>query len=80
MVYAHAVAGDARAAQFVYAEALVDAPLIAAAYLSLKLQTYLKFNDTYPGYAGFIPSFLANTTNIEPTSDWLNRLPAMDNG
>jgi len=80
MVYAHAVAGDLRAAQFVYPEALVDAPLLAAGYLSLKLQTYLKFNDTYPGYAGFLPWFLANGTYIEPTSDWINRLPAVDNG
>jgi hypothetical protein len=80
MVYAHAVAGDLRAAQFVYPESLGDAPLIAAGYLSLKLQTYLKFNETYPGYAGFIPRFIADGTSIEPISNWLNRLPAVDNG
>lgn len=80
MVYAHAIAGDLCAAQFVYPGAVEDAPLIAAGYLSLKLRTYLKFNETYPGFAGFIPWFLANGTDIEPTSDWVNRVPAVDNG
>jgi hypothetical protein len=80
MVYAHAVAGDLRAAQFVYPQNVLDAPLMAAGYLSLKLQTYLKFNQTYPGFGGFLPWFLANDVDIQPASDWVNRVPALDNG
>lgn len=80
MVYAHAIRGDPGAAQFVYPQNVEDAPLIAAAYLSLKLKTYLKFNETYPGFGGFLPGFLADGTDIEPTPDWANRLSALDNG
>jgi hypothetical protein len=80
MVYAHAIAGDPGAAQFVYPQNVEDAPLIAAAYPSLKLKTYLKFNETYAGFGGFLPGFLANDTDIEPTADWENRLSAPENG
>lgn len=80
MVYAHAIAGDPRAARFVYPQAPKDAPEIAAAIMSLKLKAYLNFNQTYPGYGGFLPWFLSNDTNLQPTSDWVNRVPALDNG
>jgi hypothetical protein len=80
MVYAHAIAGDARAAQFVYPQSLDDAPLVAAGYLSLKLKTYLAFNQSYPGFGGFIPWFLASDTEIRPAGGWGNRVPASDNG
>jgi hypothetical protein len=80
MLYAHAIAGDPRAARFVYPLAPEIAPEIAAAIMRLKLKTYLKFNQTYPGFGGFLPWFLSNETDLQPTSDWVDRVPALDNG
>lgn len=80
MVYAHAIAGDSRAARFVSPTAPEDAPSIAAGIMSQKLEAYLKFNETYPGFGGFLPWFLSNETDLQPTSDWVNRVPALDNG
>lgn len=80
MVYAHAIVGDTRAARFVYPQAPEDAAQWAVAMMSTKLQTYLEFNKTYPGFGGFLPWFLSNETKIQPTSDWVNRVPALDNG
>ena len=80
MVYAHAIAGDPRAARFVYPQVPSDAAQWAVSMMSTKLQTYLEFNKTYPGFGGFLPWFLSNETKIQPTSDWVNRVPALDNG
>lgn len=80
MVYAHAITGNPKAARFVYPQNLSQAPHEAVAILTTKLHTYLEFNKTYPGYGGFLPWFLSNETNIQPTSDWVNRVPALDNG
>lgn len=80
MVYTHALAGNKNAAAFVYPQNPSDAPEWAAAILNTKLQTYLAFNQTYPGFGGFLPWFLANETAIRPTGDWVNRVPALDNG
>jgi hypothetical protein len=46
-----------------------------------KLATYQKFNETFPGFGGFLPWY-ANYDNgtIQPTWDWVNRVPALDNG
>jgi hypothetical protein len=48
--------------------------------METKLQTYLKFNETYPGFGGFLPWFTSSTQDITPTWDWINRVPALDNG
>ena len=48
--------------------------------MSLKMETYLKFNETFPGFGGFIPWFLADEKEIQPTADWVNRVPGLDNG
>jgi hypothetical protein len=80
MVYAHAIAGDPRATRFVHPLAPEDAPEVAAEIMRLKLKSYLKFNQTYPGFGGFLPWFLSNDTDLQPTSDWVNRVPALDNG
>lgn len=80
MVYVHALAGDPRAALFLSPKNPSRAPSLAASILTTKLKTYLAFNETYPGFGGFLPWFLANETTIQPTSDWVNRVPALDNG
>jgi hypothetical protein len=48
--------------------------------METKLQTYLKFNETYPGFGGFLPWFTSSTQVVTPTWDWVNRVPALDNG
>ena len=80
MVYAHALAGSADAARFVSPQKPDAAPGIAYNIMKQKLATYLQFNATYPGFGGFLPWY--NTTNaaIEPTWDWVDRVPALDNG
>lgn len=80
MVYARAIAGDPRAARFVYPAVPQDGAQWAVSMMYIKLQTYLEFNKTYPGFGGFLPWFLSNETKIQPTSDWVNRVPALDNG
>lgn len=82
MVYAHALAGHPYAVEFVSPN---DTTAQAAGakvvgIMQTKLKTYLKFNETYPGFGGFIPWFLSNYTDIQPTSDWVDRVPALDNG
>lgn len=80
MVYAHAIAGSPQAAQFLSPYNPSTAPEIAAKILEIKLKTYLKFNETYPGFGGFLPWYTADTAEISPTWDWVNRVPALDNG
>ncbi|EAW07211.1 endo-beta-1,2-glucanase [Aspergillus clavatus NRRL 1] len=56
------------------------APELAVSIMQTKLQTYLKFNETYPGFGGSLPWFTSTSKDITPTSDWNNRVPALDNG
>ncbi|THC93507.1 hypothetical protein EYZ11_007031 [Aspergillus tanneri] len=56
------------------------APDVALSILKAKLNTCLRFNNTYPGFGGFLPWFTADIRDPAPTSDWVNRAPALDNG
>ncbi|KAF2244423.1 putative GPI anchored protein [Trematosphaeria pertusa] len=80
MILAHAVAGSSFAARFLSPEEPQSTPRIAYEILEKKLKTYVQFNQTYPGFGGFLPWFLSNETDIRPTLDWVNRVPALDNG
>ncbi|KAF2191459.1 putative GPI anchored protein [Zopfia rhizophila CBS 207.26] len=80
MVLAHCIAGDPLAARFFSPEKPEQAAAIAFDIMQKKLEAYLKFNQTYPGFGGFLPWFVSNETDIRPTSDWVNRVPALDNG
>jgi hypothetical protein len=80
MILAHAISGNPLAARFLSPERPKQAPAIAFDIMQKKLHTYLGFNRTYPGFGGFLPWFLANETDIRPTLDWMNRVPALDNG
>lgn len=80
MVYAHALAGDQNAARFLSPDNPEAAPQMAYNIMSLKLKTYLQFNSTFPGYGGFLPWYTGDQPTIVPTSDWVNRVPALDNG
>ena len=82
MLYAHAISGSADAARFLSPDKPSAAPMIAADILEVKLKTYLKFNETYPGFGGLLPWFAnaEGSDSIDPTWDWVNRVPALDNG
>lgn len=80
MLYAHAIAGSADAARFLSPNNPLAAPAIAASIMDTKLQTYLRFNETYPGFGGFLPWFTSSSQYLTPTWDWNNRVPGLDNG
>ena len=80
MVLAQALAGNSDAARVVAPHALASAPEIAYGIMKQKLKTYLSFNETYPGFGGYLPWYSNTFATIEPTSDWVNRVPGLDNG
>ncbi|KAG5950484.1 hypothetical protein E4U53_004966, partial [Claviceps sorghi] len=80
MLYTHAIAGSKEAARFLTPHDLSEAPELASSIMKTKLQTYLRFNQTYPGFGGFLPWIATNEHDLSPTWDWNNRVPALDNG
>lgn len=84
MIYAQALNGNKDAARFLSPNDPGLAKTIAFNIMKTKLQTYLTFNQTYPGFGGYLPWFLqtvnGNSTTVSPTADWVNRVPALDNG
>lgn len=80
MLYAQAVAGSPEAARFLSPENTAEAPKIAASIMQKKLQAYLKFNETYPGFGGFLPWVTADAQDLTPVTAWVNRVPSLDNG
>jgi hypothetical protein len=80
MLYTHALAGSADAARFLSPENPGNAPDMAFDIMSLKLKTYLQFNQTFPGFGGFLPWYTGDSIDLTPTWDWVNRVPALDNG
>lgn len=80
MIYAQVLSGSPSASRFIAPEHPWNAPHIVTDILTKKLATYTTFNTTFPGFGGLLPWFLANETAIRPTADWVNRIPALDNG
>lgn len=80
MLYTHAIAGSADAARFLSPDNPAAAPGMAASIMDTKLQTYLRFNETNPGFGGFLPWFMSSNQDLTPTWDWVNRVPGLDNG
>ncbi|KFH44308.1 hypothetical protein ACRE_049480 [Hapsidospora chrysogenum ATCC 11550] len=80
MLYARAVEGSLEAARFLSSDNPKKAPKIVLDIMEKKLQTYLRFNETYPGFGGSLPWFDASADDISPQPDWVNRVPALDNG
>ncbi|PHH66470.1 hypothetical protein CDD81_6945 [Ophiocordyceps australis] len=80
MLYARAIDGSQEAARFLTPDNLASAPELAASILDDKLKTYIRFNATYPGFGGFLPWVTTDKYDIEPAWDWVNRVPALDNG
>lgn len=79
MVLAQALAGNAGAARFLSPRYPERAPDIAFALMGQKLETYLAFNKTYPGFGGYLPWYNSTFAAIKPTDDWVDRVPALDN-
>lgn len=80
MLLALAIHGNAQAQTFIYSVNPGDAAHMAASILALKLDTYLAFNHTFPGFGGFLPEFEANVTAMRPAAGWLNKVSAADSG
>ncbi|KAK2589834.1 hypothetical protein QQS21_012493 [Conoideocrella luteorostrata] len=80
MMYAHAIAGSKEAARFLTPDTPSKAPKFAASIMKTKLRAYLSFNQTHPGFGGFLPWMTTSESQLSPTWDWVNRVPALDNG
>lgn len=80
MLYTHAIAGSPEAARYLSPGSPEAAPGMVASIMQTKLQTYLRFNETYPGFGGFLPWILADGQDLTPTPDWTDRVPGLDNG
>ena len=48
--------------------------------LEKKLIAYTEFEHSYPGFGGFLPWFVISEGKLRPAQDWINRVPALDNG
>eukprot|EP00347_Sterkiella_histriomuscorum_P017499 403349118 len=48
--------------------------------LTKKITSYEIFDQTYPGYGGFLPWVAIKQDTITPTWDWETAVPALDNG
>lgn len=80
MLLTHAIAGNSYASTFVYSANPADAAEWAIAILNTKLATYTAFNNTYPGYAGFLPTFEIAGGVIRPADGSIHTVSAVDNG
>lgn len=81
MVLAKTLSGSENAARFVSPEKPAEAAEIAFGILEAKLEAYLQFNRTFPGFGGFLPWFLhGDGAAVGPAADWVGRVPGLDNG
>lgn len=80
MLYARAIDGSPEAARFLSPKKPIDASKIAFSIMGKKFKAYLRFNETHPGFGGVLPWMTTSDQDITPTWDWVNRVPALDNG
>lgn len=80
MIYAQVIAGHKDAARFVSPDKPSDATGIVVDLLEKKYDTYIRFNDSYPGFGGMLPWILSDEQDISPQDGWNNRIPGLDNG
>ncbi|MBI4971211.1 MAG: 6-phosphogluconolactonase, partial [Candidatus Omnitrophica bacterium] len=71
---------DDRVKLFMSPDNLAKAEARAVDILTKKITSYEKFSRTYPGFGGFLPWFLVSDGGMQPTRDWQDRVPALDNG
>ncbi len=54
---------------------------LALDLLRRKIDSYAAFNRAHPGYGGFLPWYRVEAGGkVEPTPDWQDRVPGLDNG
>lgn len=80
MLYTQGIAGNPEAARFLSPKKPKHAEKVVTDIMEKKLESYLKFNETYPGYGGFLPWMTTITKDVTPTDDWFDRVPGLDNG
>ncbi|KXT07217.1 hypothetical protein AC578_2453 [Pseudocercospora eumusae] len=80
MLLAQVLAGSKGAARVVSPESQKTAQRKAYEIMNQKLGTYLAFNETFPGFGGLLPWYNNTYAHLSPTNDWVDRLPALDNG
>jgi hypothetical protein len=80
MLLTHAIAGNRHASTFVYPANPSNAAELAVGILHTKLSTYIAFNNTYPGFGGFLPTFEIVGIGIRPVNGSSHRVSAFDNG
>jgi hypothetical protein len=80
MLYTQGVAGNPEAARFLSPKKPKNAAKVVTDIMEKKLKSYLKFNETYPGYGGFLPWMTTINKDVTPTDDWFDRVPGLDNG
>jgi len=79
-VLVKALKGDKYAVQLAGGGDPVLAKKEAVKILTRKIRAYKEFNRNYSGFGGFLPWIKVSSGAIEPTSDWKDRVPALDNG
>jgi len=80
MLYAQAIAGSEEAARFLTPGNLSSAPAFAASIMETKLKSYQQFNQTYPGFGGYLPWIKTNEAQVTVADGWNDRVPGLDNG
>jgi len=74
-----ALYGDPVMARVVSPKDPEKAPQIAAEILARKIESYKKFQEEYPGFAGYVTWFDSGDS-ITPTGDWKKAIPTLDLG
>lgn len=74
-----ALNGDPLIAQVVSPENPEQAPTVAADILTKKLASYQKFQQQYPGFAGYVTWFDSGES-MEPIGNWASAIPTLDLG
>jgi len=85
ILLAQSIAGDKYARKFVCNECagpewMDDAFKKTITILTNKINSYEKFNNTFPGFGGFLPWVYLNDSGIIPANGWSNQVPGLDNG
>lgn len=80
-ILALALAGNERAELFLNSSSVDgDGRRLAIDLLTKKINTYYKWNATYPGFGGFMPWVFVYDWGIVPATGWENQVPGLDNG
>ncbi len=80
MVLSLAVSGNKGAKILISPDNVSEAQEVASKILERKITSYENFNKKYPGFGGYLPWFVVTDRGMEPTWDWEDRAPALDNG